>query len=130
MGAHVLELGSGTGLVSIALAKLGAHVYATDYEKDTMKNLRFNVHRNKEAGRVQVVRWDWNEELPEQIPLAKLKYCVGSDVAYGSSTTSLCTALRMLKASAPSIDILLLLQERDAQAVQALREELHQAGVP
>jgi len=128
--AHVLELGAGTGLISVALAKLGARVYATDYEKDTLKNLRFNIHQNRVAGQVQVWHWDWAAAPPDQLPLDKLQYCVGSDLVLGSNSSLLCKVLKSLKASAPGMEIMLVLHEREAEAVRALEEELDLVGIP
>jgi len=48
-GKSVVEVGSGTGLVGISLAHLGAHVVLTD-QKPVLELLEFNVKRNLYTG--------------------------------------------------------------------------------
>merc|ERR1711879_1409 len=122
-GCSVLELGAGTGILTIALAKLGARAYSTDCERDVLKNLRFNVHQNGVAGQVDVLRWDWNDQPPEHLPLHQLQCCVGSDLVLGSNSALLCKVLAKLKILAPKIEILLVLHEREALALKAFVEE-------
>mmetsp|Transcript_61247 Transcript_61247/g.171277 ORF Transcript_61247/g.171277 Transcript_61247/m.171277 type:complete len:254 (-) Transcript_61247:89-850(-) len=128
-GVTVLELGAGTGAVAVGLALLGARVFATDCDAAALKNIRFNAHRNNVLGRVQVVRWDWSEEVPEQIPFANIDCCVGSDLAYGTSSIPLSRAIVAVKAAAPGAAIILALQERQALAVKSLEDLCKAAGL-
>jgi ribosomal protein L11 methyltransferase len=46
-GAHVLDLGSGTGILAIAALKLGArHVVCVDIEQDAVESARVNCRLN------------------------------------------------------------------------------------
>ena len=50
-GKSVLELGAGTGFLSIVCAKYGAqHVLATDGSQEIISNLRLNMHLNELEG--------------------------------------------------------------------------------
>jgi predicted nicotinamide N-methyase len=73
-GRRVVELGAGTGLLSVLLAHLGAHVVATDCA-DAMDGLRCNVARNVEAARPRVLRLDceplaWGAPPPPHLRVA------------------------------------------------------------
>jgi predicted nicotinamide N-methyase len=67
---RILELGAGTGLLSIAAAKImealngEAFVIATDYHRDVLSNLRHNVEHNfgsslHDSVKVEVYSLDW-----------------------------------------------------------------------
>jgi len=128
-GVRVLELGAGTGVLSVALAKLGASVIATDNDAAVLKNLRQNLHRNNVSHLVQAKRWDWAEGPPDGLRLEGVQMCLGSDLAFGSSFAPLCKALGTLKAANPAVEVLLVLQERDGMAVRMLHEACSLAGL-
>lgn len=84
---RVLELGCGTGLVSIALARLGAaRVVATDGNPQVVKLAQDNIQRNQcqETCKTSVLSWgqvvmeDDNEEEEE------FDVVVGSDLTYNA----------------------------------------------
>lgn len=61
-GLRVLELGAGTGLLSIAAAKLftsrnPADIVATDYHPSVLDNLRLNVETNRTPVAVHALDW-------------------------------------------------------------------------
>ncbi|XP_072267826.1 protein-lysine methyltransferase METTL21C [Pyxicephalus adspersus] len=82
----VLEIGSGTGLVSIVACILGAHVTATDLP-DVLGNLRFNLSRNT-RGRVlqmpEVKELVWGQDLDLNYPkiTCVYDYILAADVVY------------------------------------------------
>eukprot|EP00466_Bigelowiella_natans_P012985 jgi/Bigna1/72454/fgenesh1_pg.20_\ len=87
-GSKILELGSGTGLVAISAACLGAEVWATDLEY-SLKNLRINARRNSDAiknagGTLHVEELDWKnpKKSAKNIPFADLDFVVASDVIW------------------------------------------------
>jgi predicted nicotinamide N-methyase len=85
-GARVLELGCGLGLVSIAAARSGARVLATDWAPDAVAFTGENARRN--GVRLDVLRADWGapgallDRAPWDLVLA-------SDVLYERRTVEL-----------------------------------------
>ncbi|PWI57171.1 50S ribosomal protein L11 methyltransferase [Sulfoacidibacillus thermotolerans] len=62
----VLDIGTGTGILAIAAAKLGArHVVAADLDEVAVRVARDNVLTNDVLDRVQVIRSDLLQEVPE-----------------------------------------------------------------
>ncbi|XP_047455988.1 protein-lysine methyltransferase METTL21C-like [Mugil cephalus] len=86
MDKAVLEIGAGTGLVSIVASLLGAWVTATDLP-DIMTNLTFNLHRNtKGYSRYtpQVTALSWGQDLDRDFPFPPYHYdyVLAADVVY------------------------------------------------
>ncbi|KAI5090147.1 hypothetical protein C0J45_20282, partial [Silurus meridionalis] len=82
----VLEIGAGTGLLSIVLTLLGAKLTATDLP-DILSNLRFNLDRNTRSLRrhdPQVKELSWGYELEKPFPRSsnRYDYVVAADVVY------------------------------------------------
>jgi len=46
-GESVIDIGAGSGILSIAAAKLGGRVFATDSSKEAVVLVKNNAHRNK-----------------------------------------------------------------------------------
>ncbi|KAL1267630.1 hypothetical protein QQF64_032993 [Cirrhinus molitorella] len=82
----VLELGAGTGLVSIVASLLGAWVTATDLP-DVLSNLNFNLSRNT-RGRCrytpQVAALVWGQDVKRDFPSSvyNYDYVLCADVVY------------------------------------------------
>ncbi|KAL7881587.1 hypothetical protein AOLI_G00084350 [Acnodon oligacanthus] len=82
----VLELGAGTGLISIVASLMGAWVTATDLP-EILDNLNFNLSRNT-RGRCrytpQVAQLTWGEELGRNFPssIYNYDYILCADVVY------------------------------------------------
>uniref|UniRef100_A0AAV2LR60 Uncharacterized protein n=1 Tax=Knipowitschia caucasica TaxID=637954 RepID=A0AAV2LR60_KNICA len=82
----VLEIGSGTGLVAIVAALLGAWVTATDLPH-TLSNLRVNLSRNtrgksRHTPQVAALPWDGNLERTYPTSVYHYDYVLASDVVY------------------------------------------------
>jgi predicted nicotinamide N-methyase len=77
-GKRVLELGSGTGIVGLYAAKLGAkHVTLTDFIDWNILNIKTNIEDNR-LGNVAEPRWfRWGTSLGEQWDVI-----IGSDLTY------------------------------------------------
>lgn len=77
-GKRVLELGSGTGIVGLYAAKLGAkHVTLTDFIDWNILNIKTNIRENR-LGNVAEPRWfQWGTNLGEQWEII-----IGSDIVY------------------------------------------------
>ena len=66
-GERVLELGCGSGLLSIAAAKCGAaYVLATDLDSISLDSVLVNARRNGVADRVEAVAGSWFEAVPRE----------------------------------------------------------------
>ncbi|XP_049452394.1 uncharacterized protein LOC125901063 [Epinephelus fuscoguttatus] len=85
-GKEVLELGSGTGLVTIVASLLGASVTATDLP-DVLSNLQANVTRNtrgrcRHTPKVEILSWGHNLERTYPSSLYRYDYVLAADVVY------------------------------------------------
>lgn len=112
-GIRVLELGAGTGLLSLAAAKLLARsapppcIVATDYHPSVLANLRANVATNFPAapGAVHVHALDWQAPAPGAPPLdAPFDVVLAADVVYHPAHAAwikACVA-RVLRRPAPA----------------------------
>jgi predicted nicotinamide N-methyase len=78
-GLRVLELGCGLGLPSLAAAKRGGEVLATDWAEDAIGLLRRNAERNGVFLRVARVRWSEPEPLLRAAPWDLV---LGADLLY------------------------------------------------
>ncbi|KZL82177.1 methyltransferase domain-containing protein [Colletotrichum incanum] len=89
---HIVELGAGTGLVSLALGNMLPHlgaasatIVATDYHPAVLENLRSNVSLNfpvSETNHVQTTALDWSApvlEAPLDVPADII---IATDVIY------------------------------------------------
>ncbi|XP_077014756.1 putative methyltransferase-like protein 21E isoform X2 [Tamandua tetradactyla] len=83
---NVIEIGAGTGLVSIVASLLGAHVTATDLP-EVLGNLQYNISRNtkmKCKHPPQVKELSWGVDLDKNFPrsLNNFDYILAADVVY------------------------------------------------
>ncbi|XP_017557368.1 methyltransferase like 21e [Pygocentrus nattereri] len=83
---NVIEIGAGTGLVTIVCSLLGAKVTSTDLP-DVLSNLRYNVSRNTRGHcryETQVMELSWGQQLEERFPHASCHYdyIMAADVVY------------------------------------------------
>ncbi|XP_066562456.1 methyltransferase like 21e isoform X2 [Amia ocellicauda] len=83
---NVMELGAGTGLVSIVTSMLGAKVTSTDLP-DVLGNLHYNVSRNtKDRCRhtPRVTELTWGKDLEKNFPRdsCHYDYIMAADVVY------------------------------------------------
>ncbi|MEW6055931.1 MAG: methyltransferase domain-containing protein [Bdellovibrionota bacterium] len=79
-GKSVLEVGCGLALPSIAAAKLGARVTATDFHPDVPRFLERNLQLNSVS--IDFKSMDWTSE---NSGLGKYDFVIGSDILYESS---------------------------------------------
>ncbi|RPD64708.1 hypothetical protein L226DRAFT_528917 [Lentinus tigrinus ALCF2SS1-7] len=84
---RILELGAGTGLLSIAAAKLLAsvEVIATDYHPSVLDNLRENVSTNfstPSACPIDVLALDWQNPVYEGALASRFDVILAADVVY------------------------------------------------
>jgi len=77
-GKRVLELGSGTGIVGLYAAKLGAeHVTLTDFIDFNIENIKLNIKENGLEGMVEPRWFQWGTNLGENWDIV-----IGSDLTY------------------------------------------------
>ncbi|CDK28398.1 unnamed protein product [Kuraishia capsulata CBS 1993] len=93
----VLELGSGTGLVGIVLAKLGMSLLCTDLPP-IVENLRKNLDLNG-VDRVKVSTLDWTDPEASSVEPHSMSTILVSDCIYSSSHPKLVSEMvaRFLK---------------------------------
>ncbi|WWC87793.1 uncharacterized protein L201_002685 [Kwoniella dendrophila CBS 6074] len=140
----ILELGSGTGLVSIALSlalkrylpKLQRNVVTTDLESAIplmTENLLFNSLENSEDGSIQIDAkvLDWDQELPSYVSESWPELIIAADVTYNTSAfpsllrtiTSLLNPLgeiRTISVSQDDEDIVTKKRKRDINPILVL----------
>jgi protein-lysine N-methyltransferase EEF2KMT len=106
-GLTVLELGAGTGLLSLVTAKLQRHfdsasvlntcrhfpgiqdIVATDYHPDVLANLSTNVSKNSELQSIKVHALDWDRPDHPSLPFERssegnpvFDIILGADIIY------------------------------------------------
>ena len=87
-GVRILELGAGTGLLSIVTSKFlpSAEVVATDYHPDVLANLRSNVSTNvsgRDQSPISVRALDWsNPPTDGQFSEGSFDMILAADVIY------------------------------------------------
>lgn len=84
--ARVLELGAGCGLPALAVATHteAVEIVATDYRKDIVDNIAFNIEANGLESRVSIRLLDWDENktaYPDDFA-GRFDVLVGSDLVY------------------------------------------------
>lgn len=82
---RILELGSGTGITGIALAKLGACVVCTDMFPELVALMRKNISAaGLESTRCRALPFEWGNSLPGPL-LASFDLVIGSEITYNES---------------------------------------------
>ncbi len=91
-GAKVLELGTGTGVVGISAACMGAHAVLTDREPRLFEliesNVKKNAHTMKKGGGTAVstiLEWGNKHHIAAVQKLGPFDFIIGSDILYTSS---------------------------------------------
>ncbi|KAI0283432.1 putative methyltransferase-domain-containing protein, partial [Russula aff. rugulosa BPL654] len=99
-GLRVLELGAGTGLLSITAAKILANgqvrasgppptIVATDFHPDVLANLQRNVDDNADAQGILVRKLDWSQPNSSSAPFDRpFDVILAADVVYEPSHAS------------------------------------------
>ncbi|ALC81677.1 MULTISPECIES: 50S ribosomal protein L11 methyltransferase [Bacillus] len=66
-GDHVIDVGTGSGILSIAAAQLGAEsILATDLDPVAVESARLNVKLNKVSGQITVKQNNLLDNMPEE----------------------------------------------------------------
>lgn len=85
-GLRVVELGCGLGVPSLAAARAGADVLATDYDEEALALLERNARANATALETACVWWDRAEKLVGRAPFDLV---LASDVLYERQSVAL-----------------------------------------
>ena len=93
-GVSVIELGCGLGVPSLAAARAGATVLATDADPEALQLLRANAEHSGLKLRTQALEW---EHAPES--LERFDLVLAADVLYERS--SVATLARLMSRLAP-----------------------------
>lgn len=97
----VLELGAGTGFVSILLARTGVRCIATDLP-EFVRRLQWNVAANQLRHAVSCCAWDWSGETP-RVDFSGVTLCLASDLVYYSETGETAATLTQGQALAATL---------------------------
>lgn len=130
-GTKAIELGAGTGLVSITLGTLGWEVWATDLQNVVDDVLQMNIDRNREGTIIVqelnwcAAEWDWNSQ-DNQAPEFDLIAC--ADGIY--STELIQPLLRTLEtlSGTRSPLILLAFERRDTEVIDLFFKQSRNHG--
>jgi predicted nicotinamide N-methyase len=75
-GRSVIELGAGVGIASVAAARNGARVLATDYSTEALKFVHYNALKNRVQ--LETGRLDWRMVMTDE----KFDIVIAADVLY------------------------------------------------
>jgi len=132
-GASVLEIGSGTGLVGITCACLGASVTLTDLPAiiaSTQDNIATNANLIAQGGgsaQVEALQWDNHSD---EVLRRNYSWVLGSDVTYDSAVLpKVAGLLSELAAASPSTSILLAHVQRRQELDEEMRGVFAGAGL-
>ena len=114
-GRRVVELGCGLGLPSLAAARAGAKVLATDIDPDALRLLERNAHANDLELETAAVDWAKPESLIERGPFDLV---VAADLLYED------TAVDHLRSLMPKLAKQALLADPGRPAGDALLDRL------
>ena len=120
-GQNVLELGAGTGLLSIYLAHCGAKVLCTDNNGLVFALLKRNLALNKVSGSVQAKKLDWSVEKDisslENAP-QPWDFIMGADCVFSLVATQALVAC-LDRVMAPQSVCLMSIETRDDAVTEA-----------
>lgn len=130
-GTKAIELGAGTGLVSIALGILDWEVWSTDLSNVIDDVLRVNIERNREGTIiVQELDWcqdEWNWITPDNEP-PEFDLIVCADGVYSIELISpLLRTLKTLSGSRSPL-ILIAFERRDTVVIDSFFEQSRTLG--
>ncbi|KAJ7591388.1 putative methyltransferase-domain-containing protein [Mycena floridula] len=80
-GKHVVELGSGTGLVGLVAAQLGAKQVSITDRSPLLPIMEQNIAMNHLSSSVHATELNWGETIPDAIP-EKIDLIVAADCVY------------------------------------------------
>lgn len=159
---NILELGGGSGFLSVGLAKslrsssnpgtFTTKIMCTDSDKNTIKNMRFNVVENNESKTIAVQKLDWSDgdiggdkfasalervfganntarDVEEQNnsfdPMSLITHIIGSDIHFGHLTLQpLSSIIAVIKHRNPLVQVIIMLKERSENGVADLVAEI------
>lgn len=132
-GARVLDLGSGTGIVGITAAALGAHVMLTD-TRDIVPQIYDNVQANgpiieAAGGSATVAELNWADPDDEVLD-QDYDWVFGSDVTYTEEALEpLAKLLRQMVLTNETAVVKLAHMHRNRDLDRAMREAFHDEGL-
>lgn len=150
---NILELGAGSGYLGIGLAlslnanalACRARILCTDMDKNTIKNMRYNLTSRKLNKTVRVQSLAWGEESLDQPkflqalrtlfqtksdaddvdPISLLTHVIGSDVHYGETTLEpLSSVIAAIKLRNPQVNVSLMMKERTPDTMVQLQSRI------
>jgi predicted nicotinamide N-methyase len=134
-GQSVVDLGSGTGIVGLSAAALGADAYLTDVEAVVNEGtLAQNVQRNSSVrnGSCSVYVLDWNDSLVDSCPANfGLPLPESIDLVTGADITYHRNAIKPLVSTISKLGprkVLIALERRDPLVIEEFLQRLKDEG--
>ena len=138
-GTRAIELGAGTGLVSIALGLLGWQVWSTDLSNVIADVLRGNIERNRENSTIVVQEldwfdesWTWNSPVPgtdgNDTTTPEFDLIVCADVLYAKELVDPLLKTLVSLSGARSPLILMAFERRDSLVIDLFFEQARSVG--
>ena len=129
-GKNVLELGSGTGFLGLAIARLlqPRAVYLTDGNHDVLNILRSNVEINALLN-ASVLELDWFQCEEAALP-ASVDVVIASDVVFDPAFMApLARTINWLITKFPGVNVLLALSVRNMETLAQFSDHVSERGL-
>ncbi|KAG8624412.1 hypothetical protein KVT40_007479 [Elsinoe batatas] len=132
-GKHILELGAGTGLLSILCGKTlqASKVLSTDGSEEVVDSLKTNIQANTVESVVTagVLRWGWHLKdtlLAMLDPDDHIDTVLGADVTYDQSIIpALVSTIRHIFEIWPQVDVIISATIRNEDTFAAFEDACH-----
>ncbi len=127
-GKRVLELGPGTGLLSVYLGRLRASVVSCDYNALVVALLKRNVASNGMNKRVTVRKFDWGEPLDvASLGRDQFDFVMGADCVFSLAATA--KLVECLDAAMGTAAVgFMSIETRDAAVTEAFARGIRDKG--
>ena len=130
-GKRILEVGAGTGLVSIYLGRLGAaRILACDYNQIVFDLLKLNIVENEVSDNVEARKFDWGDESHvDAVAAEEWDLVIGADCVFSLAATKPLVACLDRLIKSPDIVGYQSIETRDDAVTAAFLEGIRNHGL-